>query len=168
MYLAVAVFAMFGFGYALVPLYDIFCEITGIGGKPTIAKLQSATPQSIDLLRDVTIEFTGTSNNHMQWQINPMVKKTRVHPGEIHEINYRVKNTANRTIVAQAIPSVSPIQAAKHLVKLECFCFTNQTLNEGEEREMPVRFYVASELPKEIRTLTLSYSFFELKNERGS
>jgi len=160
-----AVVLMFGFGYALVPLYDLFCEITGIGGKPTIAKLQNSSPDiAIDTTKKVTIEFTATANNNMPWQVTPMVRKTKVHPGEVHVVNYLVKNDAKQLVVGQAIPSISPMKAGRHLVKLACFCFDNQTLAAGESREMPVRFYIDPELPDDIKTLTLSYSFFQLKS----
>ncbi len=158
-----AVVLMFGFGYALVPLYDLFCEITGIGGKPTIAAQLKDRPElTIDSNRNVTVEFTATANRNMPWVIEPMVRKVKAHPGEIHEVNYLVKNTSNELLVGQAIPSISPMQAAKSLVKLECFCFNAQSLAAGEAREMPVRFYVSSDLSSEINTLTLSYSFFPM------
>lgn len=166
--LSAAVVLMFGFGYALVPLYDLFCEITGIGGKPTIANLQlDSSEVVIDTNKKVTIEFTANANNYMPWTAEPVVAKTKVHPGEVHVVNYLVTNTAGREITGQAIPSITPMQAAKHLVKLECFCFEHQNLDAGEAREMPVRFYVDSNLPDEIKTLTLSYSFFELKKQTG-
>ena len=167
--LTATVIAMFGFGYALVPLYDLFCEITGVGGKPAVAAQQSdSAVVEIDETRDVTIEFTGNATNGMPWIIRPEVRKTRVNPGEIREVLYRVKNTSGRNIVGQAIPSVSPMQVAKHFVKLECFCFRNQTLAAGEERLMPVRFYVDSKAPDDIKTITLSYSFFEVDTKNVS
>ncbi len=158
-----AVVLMFGFGYALVPLYDLFCEITGIGGKPTVADVQhDQSVIAIDSDREVTIEFTANANNSIPWTIKPLVKKTKVHPGEIHVMNYLVTNTSNETMVGQAVPSITPMQGAKDLVKLECFCFSAQTLGAGEAREMAVRFYVDSDLTNEINTLTLSYSFYPL------
>ena len=167
--LTMAVFLMFGFGYALVPLYDLFCEITGIGGKPTVAATQNDDPDlEIDLSRSVSIEFTGNSTNGFPWSIKPVINKTKVRPGEIHEVNYLVKNFSSQDMVGQAIPSVTPMQAARHVVKLECFCFNNQTLAAGEERLMPVRFYIDPELAKDTATVTLSYSFFEVKNPEGS
>ena len=166
--LSAAVVLMFGFGYALVPLYDLFCEITGIGGKPTVATVQPDSSEvAIETDKEVTIEFTAIANNYMPWTIKPLVAKTKVHPGEIHVVNYLVTNTAKREMTGQAIPSIAPMQAAKHLVKLECFCFESQILEAGEAREMPVRFYVNSNLPDEINTLTLSYSFFELEKPIG-
>ncbi len=163
--LTATVFVMFGFGYALVPLYDLFCEITGIGGKPTIAVLQSADPDiDIDSDRGVWVEFTGNSTNGLPWKIKPEINKTKVSPGEIHEVSYLVKNTSGRDLVGQAIPSVTPMQAARHVVKIECFCFNNQNLAAGEEKLMPMRFYIDPKLEKDTRTVTLSYSFFEVKN----
>lgn len=163
--LTATVFVMFGFGYALVPLYDLFCEITGIGGKPTIAALQGTGPDvQIDANRTVWVEFTGNSTNGLPWAIEPQINKTRVQPGEIHEISYLVKNTSDRDLVGQAIPSVTPMQAARHVVKLECFCFDNQTLAAGEEKLMPMRFYIDPEIDRDTRTVTMSYSFFEVKN----
>ena len=167
--LTATVIVMFGFGYAMVPLYDLFCEITGIGGKPTIAAVQGGNPDiQIDASRDVWVEFTSNTTNGMPWTIDPLVRKTKVRPGEIHEVNYRVKNSSSQKMIGQAIPSVSPIQAARHLVKLECFCFSNQTLAAGEEREMPVRFYIDPKLAQDTRTVTLSYSFFEVRNPEES
>ena len=163
--LTATVFVMFGFGYALVPLYDLFCEITGIGGKPTIAVVQSVDPDlDIDLNRNVWVEFTGNSTNGLPWKIKPEINKTTVRPGEIHEVSYLVKNTSGRDLIGQAIPSVTPMQAARHVVKLECFCFNNQNLAAGEEKLMPMRFYIDPKLEKDTRTVTLSYSFFEVKN----
>ncbi len=154
---------MFGFGYALVPLYDLFCEITGVGGKPTVAVLQLPSDENpIDYSKEVTVEFTATGNNNIPWSIKPLVKKTKVHLGEVHVMNYLVTNTSSQQMIGQAIPSITPMQGARHMVKLECFCFNAQTLEPGEAREMPVRFYVNKDLPAEINTLTLSYSFFPI------
>ena len=159
---------MFAFGYALVPLYDLFCEITGVGGKPTIAVVEGGPEGDVDLTRNITIEFTGNSTNSLPWTLRPMERKTQVNPGAIHEMDYLVKNTAGRDIIGQAIPSVTPMEAARYLVKLECFCFRQQTLVAGEEKRMPVRYYVDTGLPDEIRTITLSYSFFEVDDQKSS
>ncbi len=161
--LTAAVFLMFGFGYALVPLYNLFCEITGAGGKPTIAAMQmDADAVEVVPSRELTIEFIGTSNNGLPLDIEPMVKKTKVSPGEINELHYTVKNKSDRDYHVQAIPSVTPIQAARYFVKLECFCFESQQLAAGEKSELPVRFYVDAKSPVDIKTITLSYSFFEI------
>ena len=165
--LALAVVAMFGFGYALVPLYDLFCEITGIGGKPAIAAVQDSDPTlTVDASRDVTVEFTYTSNYGLAWKVKPQVRKMKAVPGKIYQIDYAVKNELPRDVIGQAIPSVTPGAAAKHLVKIECFCFEQQKLAAAEEKDMPVRFYVDSQLSKDINTITLSYSFFEVKSDQ--
>lgn len=161
--LTAAVFLMFGFGYALVPLYNLFCEFTGIGGKPTVAALQmDADAVEVAPNRELTIEFIGTSNNGLPLDIEPMVKKTKVNPGEVHELHYVVENTSDRDFHVQAIPSVTPIEAARYFVKLECFCFESQQLTAGEKSELPVRFYVDAKSPVDVKTITLSYSFFEI------
>ena len=165
--LTAAVFLMFGFGYALVPLYDLICEITGVGGKPAIAALQAKEDGSeVDPNRELTIEFIDTSNNGLALEVEPMVKKTKVRPGEIHKLQYVVENTSDRDFYVQAIPSVTPIQAAPHFVKLECFCFEVQKLVAGEKSELPVRFYVDTKSPTDIKTITLSYSFFEVQPKK--
>ncbi len=167
--LTATVFLMFGFGYALVPLYDLFCEVTGIGGKPTVAASLETDPD-IEIVsdRDVWVEFTGNSANDLPWSIDPEVTRTKVRPGEIHIVNYLVKNSSSRDLTGQAIPSVTPMQAARHVVKLECFCFNHQELAAGEARLMPVRFYIDPKLQQDTRTVTLSYSFFEVKTPEES
>ena len=158
-------FGMFGFGYALVPLYDLFCEITGVGGSPTIGSpYQIGQLPDMESDRDVWVEFTGNSTNGLPWTVEPQVKKAKLKIGEVHEFTYLVKNTSGKALVAQAVPSISPMQSARHLVKLECFCFENQPLAAGESRQMPVVFYIDPKLSKDTATLTLSYSFFEVKD----
>lgn len=157
--LVLAALAMFGFGFALVPLYDVFCEITGLNGKTgaAVAEAQFAAP---DTSRWVTVEFTASVNQGLPWEFRPMQKKVRVHPGQVTVANYYVRNASTETIVGRAVPSVAPNLAAAHFKKIECFCFSEQTLKPGEAREMPVRFTVAPELAATIGTLTLSYTFF--------
>ncbi len=167
--LTCTVFGMFGFGYALVPLYDLFCEVTGIGGKPAIADVSDiAQLDAFDQNRDVWIEFTGNSTNGLPWSIQPQVSRVKVKVGQVNEVNYTVTNTSGRSLTGQAIPSVAPMDAARHLVKIECFCFANQVLGAGEERQMPVVFYIHPDLAKDTSTLTLSYSFFEVKQTAAS
>ena len=162
--LAVAVVGMFGFGYALVPLYDIFCEITGIGGKPAIAESLEAPPKVASLSdRSMKIEFTGTAAENLSWQIEPANTET-VNLGAVTVVDYRVKNLSSREITGQAVPSVAPQEGARHLVKIECFCFTEQHLAAGEEKLMPVRFYVDPSISEDIKTLTLSYSFYDVSH----
>ncbi len=164
--LMLVVSGMFGFGYALVPLYDLFCEITGIGGKPIVAEV-TETPQSIvvDTTRDVTVEFTTVSTNGLAWEVEPEFNKVKVNPGEILQVNYVALNTANRETTAQAVPSVAPFQASKYLVKMECFCFTSQKLAPGTAKVMPVVFYIDPDVPKDINTFTLAYSLFEVEDK---
>ena len=153
------VVAMFGFGYALVPLYDLFCEITGIGGKTGVTTEAQAGAVVED--RWVTVEFTGNAANGLAWEFRPMVPKVRVHPGAVNEVAYFARNLRDDTIVGQAIPSVTPSAAARYFKKTECFCFSNQTLVGGESKQMVLRFVVDTKLPQRINTITLSYAFFD-------
>lgn len=164
--LLLVVFGMFGFGYALVPLYDVFCELTGINGKPTrMAASQEAMAHGVDKNRSITVEFVATLNKDLPWQFKPMTSKMVVHPGELNTVSYVAANTSQRDVVAHAIPSVSPGLAAGYFSKTECFCFTEQKLAAGESREMPVRFVIDPGIPENIRTVTLSYTFFEKPNK---
>lgn len=153
--------AMFGFGFALVPLYDVFCEITGLNGKTGRIDAQAA-PAQVDTKRTVTVEFTGDSMAGLPWEFRPLVKRLDVHPGQTVEVRYYVRNTAGEAITGQAVPSVAPSRASTHFKKIECFCFTQQQLKAGEMREMPVRFVVAPELASDVQTITLSYAFFNV------
>ncbi len=157
--LAVAALLMFGFGFALVPLYDVFCKITGLGGKtgPAVAEMPAA---KVDTSRWVTVEFTGSVSKGMPWEFRPLQKKLRVHPGQTMVAHYYVRNITAEPVVGRAIPSVTPGLAAAHFKKIECFCFSQQTLQPGEAREMPVRFVVDAALDKNVHTITLSYTFF--------
>lgn len=157
--LLLATVFMFGFGYALVPLYDIFCDITGLNGRTSD---QAAEVQAVDIDKDrlVTVEFTGSVNANLPWRFSPVISKMKVHPGEPSRVNFLAKNVSSNSIVGNAVPSVSPGQAAKYFTKTECFCFTQQELKSGEEKEMPVVFIIDKNLPKNINTVTLSYTFF--------
>lgn len=158
--LGVAALAMFGFGYALVPIYNLFCEITGVGGKTGQIGASAAAESRIDAGRELTIEFTGHAASGLPWEFRPMQKKLAMHPGETKIASYYVRNKTGEKITGQAIPSVTPNEAALYFKKIECFCFSQQTLKPGEEREMPVRFMVMEKLPKAIGVITLSYTFF--------
>ena len=158
--LLVVVVCMFGFGYALVPLYDLFCDITGIGGKTGQVEQVAAQQEQVDKDRLVTVEFTSVSTSGLPWEFKPTVNKLRVHPGEINEIIYYAKNNSSQSVVGQAIPSVTPGLASKYFNKTECFCFTQQTLAGKEHKDMPVRFIIDPDLPDDIHTVTLAYSFF--------
>ncbi|MDF3126946.1 MULTISPECIES: cytochrome c oxidase assembly protein [Rheinheimera] len=153
--------AMFGFGYALVPLYDVFCDLTGLNGKTSTmaATAEAAIP---DKQREVLVEFIARPNNNMPWVFEPVVHKIRVHPGEIHRIDYLAHNITGRSMTAQAVPSVSPGQAALYFNKMECFCFTQQHLTAGQQLLMPLQFYVDPALPEQFSTITLSYTLYEV------
>lgn len=162
--LFLVVIGMFGFGYALVPLYDVFCEITGLNGKPGVVQAE-ALSEGVDQSREVTVEFIGNVNSSLKWQFYPRTKRMRVHPGEVYEAQYYAKNLAASDVVGQAVPSVTPAVASKYFNKTECFCFTRQAFAAGEGREMPVRFVVDTRLPSAISTVTLAYTFFRVDNE---
>ncbi|OGI49304.1 MAG: cytochrome c oxidase assembly protein [Candidatus Muproteobacteria bacterium RIFCSPHIGHO2_12_FULL_60_33] len=157
--LLIVAVAMFGFGYALSPMYDLMCKAFGLNGKTGRIEEQAAA-QPVDTSRTVTVEFTGLATSGLPWEFKPLVKKMEVHPGETTEVKYLARNLAQEEITGQAIPSVSPGISATHFNKIECFCFTQQTLRPGESREMPVRFVVDAGLDKDVHTITLSYSFF--------
>jgi cytochrome c oxidase assembly protein subunit 11 len=156
--LSAVALCMFVFGYALVPLYDVLCEVTGLNGKTGRAEAKVAG--KIDETRWVTVEFTGNSMSGLPWEFAPQQKTLRVHPGEVAVVYYQARNTAAESITGQAVPSVAPGTAAAHFKKIECFCFSQQQLKAGELKKMPVRFVVSTDLPKEVSTVTLSYAFF--------
>jgi len=151
---------MFGFGFLMVPIYDVLCDVTGLNGKTGRLAVDEASKSTIDQDRMITVEFDTNTNDKLPWSFAAKEYKLRVHPGEVSEAVFVVKNKTDRTIVGQAIPSVAPAQASLFFNKTECFCFTEQTLKAHEEREMIVRFVVDSKLPEKIETMTLSYTFF--------
>jgi cytochrome c oxidase assembly protein subunit 11 len=162
--LGVVVVAMFGFGYLILPLmYDAVCAITGIGGKPAVAEEARLAP-GIDADRMVTVQFTGTVNSSLPWEVRPTVLEMRVNPGRVYETTYFARNLSTNGTVGTATPNISPGKAALYFTKTECFCFSQQTFDGGEDREMPVRFVVGTELPPEVRTITLSYTFFNAES----
>lgn len=154
--------AMFGFGFALVPIYDIFCDITGLGGRTATAAETVAELPLID--RTVRLEFISSVNRGAPFEFRPTVSSMQVTPGQIYETAYFARNLTAAGIVAQAVPSVAPGLAAAHLKKIECFCFTEQAFEPNEGRDMGVRFMVDPDLPGHIDTLTLSYALFAAKN----
>lgn len=159
--LSLVVVGMFGFGFALVPMYDVFCEWTGLNGK-TGGRVEYSAMQEINQERVVTVQFTASNNAGMSWTFEPMVHQVDVHPGELTEIRYFARNPSASRMVAQAVPSVSPMKAADYLRKTECFCFTQQVLEAGAAIEMPVLFYVDPALPADVSKLTLSYTLFDV------
>lgn len=150
---------MFGFGFALVPFYNLLCKNLGINGKTS--NIVEVNKEAVDPHRVITVEFVATSNANLPWDFYPLVKKIKVHPGENERVAYYAKNNSNHTMTVQAIPSVTPGVAAKYLKKTECFCFTQQTFRAGESRDMPLLFHLDKALPSDITTLTLSYTMFD-------
>jgi len=148
------------FVVALVPLYDVFCEITGINGKTRGQALYENV--DIDKKRIITVEFLTNINRGMPWEFKSLVKSIEVHPGELNEVRFYAKNRSKFDIVGQSVPSVSPGQAALYLNKTECFCFDQQRLKAGEEIEMPMKFYIDADIPEHITRLTLSYQLFNI------
>jgi cytochrome c oxidase assembly protein subunit 11 len=159
--LLVVAVMMFGFGYALIPVYKKICEITGINIlTPKDATVADVANTQVDKSRTITIEFDGNAQG--PWRFRPTVASMQVHPGEMAQVVYEVVNTQPRAIDAQAIPSYAPQQAAAHFRKMECFCFKQQTLGPNEARQMPVVFFIDPALPRDVKTITLSYTFFEV------
>ena len=157
--LSIVAVLMFGFGYALVPFYDKICLALGINSLEERA--EPAANTQVDLTRTVTIEFDANSHG-MPWRFQPVVRYMQVHPGQLVHIDYEVSNVRSAPVTGQAVVSYGPALAGRSVRKLECFCFTQQTLGPGETRLMPVTFVVDASLPAEINTFTLSYTFFEV------
>lgn len=151
---------MFAFGYALVPLYDVFCEVTGIGDRTGRATASTAVPTGPVLDRLVNIEFVASVNEQAPWEFRPAVSRMQVHPGQMYKTTFFAENKAGKALVGQAVPSVAPGQAIQYLQKTECFCFTEQRFEAGEARDMPVVFFIDPDLPDHVDTVTLSYTFF--------
>lgn len=150
---------MFGFAFALVPLYETFCELTGLNGR-TAVRARAAESGVAVADREVTIQFLAQTANGMPWEFRPVDRELRVRLGALNATRFYVRNRATTAVTGQAVPSIAPGRAAPYLRKVECFCFSQQRLDAGVETEMPVRFYVATDLPQQIHTLTLSYTFF--------
>ena len=153
------VFGSLLFAFALVPLYDVLCSLTGLNGKTQNTSAVMAQAK-VDNTRWVTIQFTSSVMPGLGWNFYPKQGSIKLHPGQIETVIFVAKNTTNEVVVGRAVPSVTPGIAASNLKKIECFCFVNQSLKAGEEKDMPLRFFVSPELPKEVSDMTLSYSFF--------
>lgn len=152
---------MFAFGFALVPLYDVFCELTGLNGKIKSEAVAEASFKP-DLSRTVSVEFLTTVNGAMPLQFRSEVKKLKVHPGEYHTVKFYGTNTSGSALVGRAIPSIAPGWATRFLQKVQCFCFDEQSFGPHEEREMDVRFVIDPALPGTVADMTLSYTFFDI------
>jgi cytochrome c oxidase assembly protein subunit 11 len=159
--LVVVAVMMFGFGYLLVPIYKQICEITGVNILTSQEmKVKPIDNSQVDKSRTITVEFDA--NTQGPFRFRPTVSSMQVHPGEMTQVVYEVVNTQARSVEAQAIPSYAPQQAAAHFKKVECFCFQQQTLEASQAKQMPVVFYLDPALPKDVKTITLSYTFFEI------
>jgi cytochrome c oxidase assembly protein subunit 11 len=164
--LVVVVAGMFAFGYALVPIYKSICELTGINilalGDRNIPGATPDLPANtqVDTSRSITVEFDANSRG--PWEFKPAQRSLQVHPGELTTVMYEFQNVQNRRMSAQAIPSYAPPQASAHFKKLECFCFNQYTLEPGEKKSWPVVFVIDPKLSKDVKTITLSYTFFEV------
>jgi len=158
--LGAAAVVMFGFGFALVPLYDIFCEITGIRTEIKAASAEQIIEQP-EASRTITLELVASTSNSAPWEFTPVADSIEVQTGLLQETEYFAKNLSGRDIVGTATPDVVPREAGRYLKKIECFCFTEQYFAEGEGRNMPVRFYIEPDLPSHIDTITLAYTLHE-------
>ena len=160
--LVVVTVLMFGFGYALVPLYRKICEITGVNNltQTDDAAAKFAQSTQVDLSRTITVEFDGNARG--PWRFMPAVRSLKVHPGELTTMTYEIANQQARTMQAQAIPSYAPMAATQYFRKVECFCFKQQSLAPNEARQFPVVFVIDPKIPKNVDTITLSYTFFEV------
>lgn len=162
------------FAFALVPLYNVLCEVTGFNGKTSAgfaagglkAGAAKAPASRVDTGRLIRVEFTGTVMPGLPWEMRPLKVSLDVHPGELQQVSYLVRNTSDRSITGQAVPSVTPGQAAQHFEKIECFCFDQQTLAPGEAQELPLAFIVSPEVDRDITHITLSYAFFSTEGQR--
>jgi cytochrome c oxidase assembly protein subunit 11 len=155
--LLVVACVMFGFGFAMVPFYKTLCEVTGLN---SIVKPQAVTNTQVDTTRSLTMEFDVNVRSGLPWSFRPLQKSVSFHPGELVQVEFEVQNHSDKPLTGQAIPSWGPQVAGRHLRKLDCFCFTQQTLQPGETRRMPVVFVIETTLPEDVNYVTMSYTFF--------
>ncbi len=159
---------MFGFAFALVPLYDLLCEVTGLGGRTNETAYTYDPAQSApDKSRLIKVNFITNTNAEMPWEFEPVIGGTRVHPGEARSVMFRVKNPTNAPMIGQAVPSVVPGLSAQYFHKTECFCFEQQLLQPGESLDMPMRFVVDPDLPKHVTSISLAYTMFDVTERMG-
>jgi cytochrome c oxidase assembly protein subunit 11 len=157
--LLIVVVGAFGFGYALVPLYDVFCQITGFGGRTNATAV--VVEEAPDLTREIRVEFVTTVNSYAPFEFAADADSMTVNPGKMYFATFTAKNLTDKDKVAQAVPSVAPGTAAEYFVKIECFCFDQQAFTANEERAMPLQFIVDPDLPDYVDTITLQYTFFD-------
>ena len=167
--LSLLALGMFGFAYTLVPLYEVFCEVTGLNGKTSGRAADTTTISSyVSDHREVTIQFLAQVSNGMPWEFRPTEHQLQVRLGEINSTDYYARNRANQAVTGQAVPSVAPGYSAEYLHKVECFCFTQQHLEAGEDLLMPVKFYISDNLPEEVHTLSLSYTLYTVPTAQAT
>lgn len=166
--LGLAALLMVGFGFAMVPLYRVVCLRTGLNGTTDRIDAVAARATSVAADRLVTVEFVTATSANLPWEFHPDVTRIQVHPGQVVVATFHVRNLSDSRIVGQAVPSITPGEAAPHFHKIECFCFSHQALAAGEARVMPVQFVVDRDLPADVSTLTLAYTFFNLPTVRAS
>lgn len=159
-WIIVALVLSFTFAFALVPLYNTFCQISGINGK-TAGRYKIDYSLEVDTSRTIQVQFTTSLNKNLAWEFRPMIKSLTVHPGELKQVSFYAKNLADRSIIGRAIPSITPGPAAAFMHKTECFCFNEQPLKSQEEIIMPLVFFIDKKLPKDISEMTLSYTMFD-------
>ncbi|MDG3088479.1 cytochrome c oxidase assembly protein [Vibrio hannami] len=157
--------AMFGFGFALVPLYDVMCDVLGINGKTSEVAAVQPHGMPVDMSRSITVELMAHIPPGMPWKLKPKEKILSVHPGEVIQTAYLIENLSDHAVVGQAVPSVSPGQAATYFNKMECFCFNRQPLAAGESTELALIFYIEPDIPDSVNTLTLSYTLFDISDK---
>lgn len=160
--LLVVAVAMFGFGYALAPFYRAICNALGLN---SVVKADALANTQVDTGRLLTVEFDTNLRSNLPWTFVPLERSVRVHPGELTQVVFEVRNRSDRAVTGQAIPSFGPQIAGRYFKKLDCFCFTQQTLAPGEVKRMPVVFVVERDLPQDVNTVTLSYTFFEVEGK---
>jgi len=160
--LLVVAAAMFGFGFALVPFYRVLCDALGLN---SVVKADAVANTQVDTGRFLTIEFDTNLRSNLPWTFTAMEKSVRIHPGALTQVTFEVRNRSDRPVTGQAIPSFGPQLAGRYFKKLDCFCFTQQTLAPGEVRRMPVAFVIEPGLPQDVNTVTLSYTFFEVEGK---
>lgn len=166
--LGLVVLGMFGFGFAMVPLYEKICQVTGWNNANAVKQAEMPTSSWVDRARTVRIGFDVTRNQGLAWDVRPSVKSASVHPGELNQVSYHVTNNSDRTMTVQAVPGVTPWQATAYLRKIECFCFNQQTLAPGESAELPLRYVIDPDLPGQYGDVTLSYTFMDTDNRQQS
>lgn len=162
--LLVVAVVMFGFGFAMVPFYRALCDALGLN---SVVKVDAVTNTQVDSGRLLTVEFDANLRSNLPWTFTPVEKSVRIHPGALTQVTFEVRNRSDRPVTGQAIPSFGPQLAGRYFKKLDCFCFTQQTLAAGEARRMPVVFVVEPGLPRDVNTVTLSYTFFEVEGKAG-